>query len=260
MFPSFFFVAPILCTVAYSLQDDSGAFTLGNYQKFLSRTIYSAAILNSLVISLTSTAVIVPVGVVIACAVRKNKKIRSITRSITSLPIVFPSFVFAYALIYIYGTEGSLNILTRDLFGVSLPTAEIIFDRSGIIFANVLFFLPFFIRPLFAVFERLDPAIEQAAISLGSHGLHLLRKIVLPSMAPGIMAGGFLTLLLTMNEFGVILFLGWGKVYTLTLAVYSEIEFVNLNMAATAAALSIVLSLFLATIYRHLSEHLVMWV
>lgn len=175
---------------------------------------------------------------------------------LTSIPAVFPSYVFAIALIYIYGSAGIFNQLSLSLFNWELPTVGVLYSWEGIIFANVMFYMPFFIAPVFARLEMLDPSLEEAARSLGSHGFHLIRRVVLPTLMPGILAGALLTLLLTLNEFGVVLFLGWGKTYTLTFALYSEMEKFQPIMASVIAVIILLLSVLVTIGYRKATRFL----
>jgi len=249
LLPIVFFVTPLFLTAINSLSSDHG-FTLENYVRFFTSEIYITSIINTLRIGFFSTALIVPFGVLIVLAVRKNKRVRNFMKILTSIPAVFPSYVFAIALIYMYGSAGIINRLFLSLFNKELPTATILFSWQGIIFANIMFFMPFFIAPVFATLDTLDPSLEEAAQSLGSHGLHLIRRVILPSLMPGILAGGLLTLLMTLNVFGVVLFLGWGKTYTLTLALFSEMEYFRPAMASTVAVIIILLSASTVICYR----------
>ena len=243
------FVIPLLLTAANSFNSDHG-FTLENYWYLFTNKIYITGIINTLRIGFFSTALIVPFGVLIVLAVRNNKQVTNFMKILTAIPAVFPSYVFATALIYIYGSAGIINQLSLALFNVEMPTVQILYSWKGVIFANVMFYMPFFIGPVFARLDALDPSLEEAAQSLGSHGLHLTRTVILPLLSPGIFAGTLLTLLMTLNVFGVVLFLGWGKIFTLTLALLSEMEYFRPNMASTVAVVIMLLSLLTVVAYR----------
>ena len=243
------FVAPLSLTIFNSFNSDDGL-TLENYVKFFTTKIYIKSIINTLRIGFLSTALIMPLGILIVLAVRENKRLRNFMKVLTSVPAVFPSYVFAIALIYMYGSAGIFNQLSLSLFNFELPTVGILYSWQGIILANVMFYMPFFIAPVFAKLETMDPSLEEAARSLGSHGLHLIWRVVLPVLTPGILAGALLTLLLTLNEFGVVLFLGWGKTYTLTYALYSEMEYFRPAMASTIAVIILLLSVLVTIGYR----------
>ena len=249
------FVAPLSLTIVNSFNSGDG-FTLENYVNFFTSKIYITSIINTLRIGFLSTALIVPLGILIVLAVREHKRLRNFMKVLTSIPAVFPSYVFAIALIYMYGSAGIFNQLSLSLFNWELPTVGILYSWQGIIFANIMFYMPFFIAPVFARLETLDPSLEEAARSLGSHGFHLIRRVVLPALTPGILAGALLTLLLTLNEFGVVLFLGWGKTYTLTFALYSEMEYFRPAMASVIAVVILLLSALVTIGYRKATSFL----
>jgi len=248
-------IAPLSLTVVNSFSSENGL-TLENYVNFFTKKIYITSIINTLRIGFLSTAIIVPLGTLIVLAVRENRRLKNFMKVLTTIPAVFPSYVFAIALIYMYGSAGILNQLSLSWFNLELPTVGILYSWEGIIFANIMFYMPFFIAPVFAKLETLDPSLEEAARSLGSHGFHLIRRIVLPALTPGILAGALLTLLLTLNEFGVVLFLGWGKTYTLTFALYSEMEYFQLGMASAIAVIILLLSASVTIGYRRATRFL----
>lgn len=249
LIPISLFLTPLFLTVTNSFNSGHG-FTLENYVRFFTNKIYITSIINTLRIGFFSTALIIPFGVLIVLAVRKNKRLTRFIKMLTTIPAVFPSYVFAIALIYMYGSAGIINQLSLSLFNVEMPTVKFLYSWEGILFANVMFYMPFFIAPVFAILDTLDPSLEEAAQSLGSHGFHLIIKVILPSLMPGIHAGALLTLLMTLNEFAVVLFLGWGKTYTLTLALYSEMQSFRPSMACAVAVMIMLISTITVICYR----------
>ncbi len=71
------------------------------------------------------------------------------------------------------------------------------------------------VRPLLAAFSQIPRDQLDVAASLGASPLRVLRQVVLPEAWPAMMAGGSLVLLLTLNEFGIVLFTGAKDVMTL---------------------------------------------
>jgi len=249
LLPIIIFATPLFLTAINSFKSANG-FTLENYIHFFTSSIYITSVINTLRIGFLSTALIVPCGVLIVLAVRKNKRVANFMKMLTAIPAVFPSYVFAIAIIYMYGSAGIINQLSLSIFNVEMPTVNILYSWQGILFANIMFYMPFFIAPVFANLATLNPSLEEAAQSLGSHGFHLTRRVILPSLMPGILAGALLTLLMTLNEFGVVLFLGWGKTYTLTYALYSEMEHFRPAMACTIAVMIMLISAITVVGYR----------
>ena len=88
--------------------------------------------------------------------------------------------------------------------------------------AEITFFTPFVVRPLLASFALLPRAQLDVAASLGASPLRVLRSVVMPEAWPALMAGGSLVLLLTLNEFGIVLFTGAKGVITLPVLIYTR--------------------------------------
>ena len=78
------------------------------------------------------------------------------------------------------------------------------------------------LRPLLAAFSLIDTAQIEVASSLGARPWRIVRQIILPAALPALLAGGSLCLLLTVNEFGIVLFIGAKGVITLPLLVYDK--------------------------------------
>lgn len=229
--PILLFASPLFLIILKSLSDG------GSYVKFFSSQIYLKSLKNSLFIASASTLLISPIGLFIVSAIRKQNRTRRIVKILTSMPLVFSSYVFCIALIYIYGRAGIVNYVLGTV-GLSFP-ANLLYSTTGIIFANVLFFLPYFIIPLFSAFEELNPSIEEAAESLGSTGIHKFAKIIFPQILHGFLTGALTTFLLVFSQISVVLALGAGRTYTLTYLLFAQYEGFQFGMANAMAVISI---------------------
>ena len=237
--PILLFVSPLFLVIVRSLA------TPENYVKFFTSKIYLKSLKNSLVIALVSTVVIAPIGLLIVTMTRKYERVKRLVKVLTSLPLVFSSYVFCIALIYIYGRTGIVNHLLSAV-GLSLPISNLLYSTTGIIFANVLFFIPYFIVPLFSSFEEIDPTLEEAAHSLGSHGFHTFRTVVFPQVIYGFLTGVLTTFLLVFNQISVVLALGAGRTYTLNYLLFAQYEGFQFGMTNIIATISIAVTLLVA--------------
>ena len=117
--------------------------------------------------------------------------------------------------------------------------------------AEITFFTPFVVRPLLASFSMMPRAQLDVAASLGASPLRVLRAVVMPEAWPALVAGGSLVLLLTLNEFGIVLFTGAKGVITLPVLIYTRgIVTFDLPGAAVIATVQVALSLTLYGLYR----------
>jgi 2-aminoethylphosphonate transport system permease protein len=165
--------------------------------------------------------------------------------------LALPSFLITLAFTFLYGTAGAVNAAIAGATGGGAPAIDFLYTPAGVIAAEVTFFTPFVIRPLLASFSVLPRAQLDVAASLGASPLRVLRAVVMPEAWPALMAGGSLVLLLTLNEFGIVLFTGAKGVTTLPVLIYTRgIVTFDLPGAAVIATVQIVLSLTLYTLYR----------
>ena len=165
--------------------------------------------------------------------------------------LALPSFLITLAFTFLYGTAGAVNAALSGLTGSSSPVLNFLYTPAGVIAAEITFFTPFVIRPLLASFSMLPQAQLNVAASLGASPLRVLRTVVMPEAWPALVAGGSLVLLLTLNEFGIVLFTGAKGVITLPVLIYTRgIVTFDLPGAAVIATVQIALSLTLYVAYR----------
>lgn len=165
--------------------------------------------------------------------------------------LALPSFLITLAFTFLYGTAGAVNALIAGLTGSNSPALNFLYTPAGVIAAEITFFTPFVVRPLLAAFALLPRAQLDVAASLGAAPLRVLRSVVMPEAWPALMAGGSLVLLLTLNEFGIVLFTGAKGVITLPVLIYTRgIVTFDLPGAAVIATVQVLLSLALYIAYR----------
>ncbi|RDI65019.1 2-aminoethylphosphonate ABC transporter permease subunit [Nocardia pseudobrasiliensis] len=165
--------------------------------------------------------------------------------------LTLPSFLITLAFTFLYGTAGAVNALIARISGNHSPAVDFLTTPTGVILAEVTYFTPFVVRPLLAAFAQLPREQLDVAASLGASPWRVLRQVVLPEAWPTLAAGGSLVLLLTLNEFGIVLFTGAKGVITLPALIYTRgIVTFDLPGAAVLASVQVLLSLTLYVSYR----------
>jgi len=179
---------------------------------------------------------------------------RLVTRFL-ELFVAFPSFLVAFTLIFLYGSQGSVSIALQRLLHRDAPPLDFLFGIGGVILAEVVFYAPFVVRPTLAAFALLDMRLVEAAKSLGASGWMVAARVILPLAWPGIAAGTILCFLLTFNEFGILLVLGSAHLVTLPVAIYSSATVdLDLPTAAAGAVVMLAMSLSLYALYRRVDR------
>jgi len=118
----------------------------------------------------------------------------------TTLPLAVPSYVGSFALIAAFGPRGSLLQLLLEPLGVQeLPE---IYGWPGTILAITLFTYPYLLLSVRAGLQGIDPAMEEAARSLGHSRSSTFFRVILPQLRPSLVAGGLLIALYALRDFG----------------------------------------------------------
>jgi molybdate transport system permease protein len=186
----------------------------------------SAAALEALVVSLKTSAVahlfILAFGTPAAYVLARHRfRGRRLLIALVELPLVLPPAVAGLALLAAFGRRGLLGDELSAL-GISLP-----FTQAAVVLAIVFVASPFYVRQAIAAFEAVDPAVIEAARTLGAGPFAVFRRVALPLAAGGLGAGSALAWARGLGEFGAtIIFAGslQGVTQTLPLAVYAQLD------------------------------------
>jgi sulfate/thiosulfate transport system permease protein len=170
----------------------SNAFSGGWHGFWLSVTNREAlaALKLTLVCSVLVAVVNSIAGLAIAWVLVRDEFVgKRVVSAIIDLPFALPTIVAGLTLLTLYGPDGP--------FGVNVAGT-----RAGIVLALAFVTLPFCVRTVQPVLAELDRETEEAAASLGASHAGVLRRIVLPSVAPAMLAGAGLAFARAIGEFG----------------------------------------------------------
>jgi 2-aminoethylphosphonate transport system permease protein len=249
-------IYPLVRLVLLSLTGPHGGFGLQAYGSFFGNPETRGVVGTTLWILFASAGLASLLGVALASLLffKPFPGARLVTRFL-ELFVAFPSFLVAFTLIFLYGSQGSVSIGLQRLFHLQAPPLNFLFGVGGVILAEVVFYAPFVVRPTLASFATLDMRLIEAARSLGANGLMVAFKVILPLAWPGIAAGTILCFLLTLNEFGILLVLGSAHLITLPVAIYSSATVdLDLPTAAAGAVVMLMMSLSLYALYRQVNR------
>jgi thiamine transport system permease protein len=176
-----------------------------------------------------STALTLVIGLPVTWAVsRFDFPGRSLVRTLVTIPFVLPTVVVALAFIELAGPGGLLGI---DLVG----TIWIVLA------AHVFFNVAVVIRTVGGLWSHLDPALEDAAASLGASPWRVFTTVTLPLLRPAIAAAAGIVFLFSFTSFGVILLLGAPRLATLEVEIYRATALLpDLPVAAVLALVQVV--------------------
>lgn len=147
---------------------------------------------------------------------------RGLLRALVTVPLVLPPVVGGVALLLVLGRRGLIGQHLDAWFGFSLP-----FTTAGVVVAEAFVAMPFLVISVEGALRAADPRYEEAAATLGASRWLTFRRVTLPSIAPGVVAGTVLCWARALGEFGAtITFAGNfpGETTTMPLAVYLALE------------------------------------
>jgi 2-aminoethylphosphonate transport system permease protein len=245
------FFYPLALIVRQSLGDD-GTITLRYFVEVFGSREFHRGVYNTLTIAVGSTAGCLVLGFVLSLTIAfvPFPGSRFAGRLIDTF-IALPTFLVTLAFTFIYGSAGLINEPLMSLFGSNVPPLDFLYSRWGVMLAEITVYTPFVMRPLLAAFSLIEHSQIEVASSLGARPARIVRQVILPAALPALVAGGSLCLLLTVNEFGIVLFIGAKDVITLPMLVYGKaIQEFDYVTACVIAVVNVVLSLGLYGLYR----------
>jgi len=238
-----FLYAPLVALMVFSFNDSRRNivwqdFTLKYYEKALNNASLIEAFVNSLTIAAVSTFLSLILGAMAALALwRFRFPGKAGFDGALALPIVAP--------------EICLGVAMLVFFAKVLPWPQDLpwpLNLGAIIIAHVSFSFPFVavvVRGRMASFNR---ELEEAARDLGASEWRTLKDVILPHMAPSLVAGAFLAFTLSLDDFVITFFTSGPDTVTFPVKVYSMVRFSVTPEVNAASTLLIVLTVVLTAI------------
>jgi len=138
---------------------------------------------------------------------------------------------------------GETGVINKALISAGLIAAPIpfMFTETGVVIALSHVLTPFMVLSVWAALQRLDPQVENAAMSLGASQSAVLRRIVLPQVMPGILSGGIIVFALAASAFATPAIIGGRRLKVAATLAYDEfLNTLNWPLGAAVAVLLLV--------------------
>lgn len=154
--------------------------------------------------------------------------------AVVALPLVLPPTVLGFYLLIFLGPQGPGGQITQALGIGTLP-----FTFTGLVFASVLYSLPFVVQPLQNAFEALGKRPLEVAATLRASAWDRFIHVAVPLARPGFLTAMVLGFAHTVGEFGVVLMIGGnipGETKVLSVAIYDHVETLEYDQAHILSA------------------------
>lgn len=252
-------LAPLGMTLAltfYHFDPNSGpvvALQSGNYREVLGSGYFHTIFLRTFGLALATTVLCALIGTPEAYIL---SRMRDPWRSLFLLAILAPLLVSvvirAFGWSMLLNTNGLVN-QGLGLFGLGPYKLE--YTLFAIVIALVHVMLPFMVIPVWTALQRLDPQIENAALSLMASPFTTLRRIVLPQLMPGIVSGSLMVFGLSASAFAIPALLGGRRLKVAATAVYDQfLGSLDWPLGATIAVVLLIANLVVMLGYHRVME------
>lgn len=222
-----FLVLPALIAIPVSLTPKrflsmpKGEFSLRHFEKLFTSEDWLSSFGQSALIATSTSFLATVLGTLCAIGLwRISSKYSEVVRAFLLLPLIIPQIISAMAFYRLWIPMGLLD------------------SYSGLIIAHTILAAPMVLITVSASLANFDPKLEQASRNLGASNWTTMRRVILPSVRPGVMAGALFAFILSWDEIVVTLFLSKFTVYTLPRRMWNGIRE---NTDPTVAAAAVVL-------------------
>lgn len=248
-----FVVFPLYRSIIGGFFNSEGAWDLTYFTRYFDNYFgpgLRKAFLDTMTMGLLTATAGTVVGFIFAYAiVRCNIPGKRIVHWLALVPTVSPPFALALSMILLFGRSG---LITKKLLGIEFVLGRNdIYGLDGLVIVQTITFFSVSYLILRAMLERLNPAMEEAAASLGAGRFYLFRTVTLPLLIPGL-AGSFLLLFVeSLADLGNPLFIAGNKTVLSAQIFLAVIGEYNYQKASALSFVLIVPTLVIFLIQRY---------
>ena len=236
--------APIFYLIFYSFNKGdymSGfeAFSLRHYGDMFADTRLMEILVNTFIVALLSSVIATLIGTFGALGVYNTKRrgTKNLLLSLNNVLMVSPDVII-----------GASFLIFFTMIGMSL-------GFGSVVLSHIAFSIPIVVLMVLPRLNEMNPALIDAARDLGASNYQVLSRVVLPYAWPGILAGFFMAITYSLDDFAVTFFVTGNGFSTLSVEIYSRArQGIDLSINALSA-LMFLLSLLLVTIYYFISNY-----
>lgn len=211
-------------TSGFSLRFPPPGYSLKWYAALADAWQLQFAALNSLTVALWTAAVSIVLGTAASLAIARSPTLRArILDSLFMSPLVLPALAFGLSALMLFSLAG-------------IPVSPM-----TLIIGHVVVCVPYVVRTTVASLAQMDPVLLESSASLGASRLYTFRRVTLPLIRPGILAGGFICFMSSFDNVPVSLFLRDARTDMLPIRMWQDLEGrLDVTIAAASGVLIVV--------------------
>ena len=219
-------VLPLVLTAALSFHaydSQTGVqdrYTLSAYVQVLTDSYYYEIFFRTAWVAALTTLICVLVGAPEAYILsRMARPWRSIFLLVILAPLLISVVVRAFGWSLLLGPNGVVNNLF-DWLGIG--RVRMLYTPVAVVVALVHVMLPFMVIPVWTSLQKLDPMVENAALSLNASPFTVMRRIVLPQITPGVLSGSLIVFGLSASALAIPGLLGGRRLKMVATVIYDQ--------------------------------------
>ena len=252
-------LAPLLLTFILSFNGFDYAtgikntYSFENYRQVLTDEYFHSIFFRTFWIAGLTTLICILIGAPEAYVLsRMGKPWRSVFLVVILGPLLVSVVVRAFGWSMLLSADGLVNTAIQAL---GMPPVKLLFTTTAVVIALVHVMLPFMVIPVWTSLQRLDPTVEQAALSLNASPAKVMRRIVLPQILPGILSGSLIVFGLSASAFAIPGLLGGRRLKVVATTVYDEfLSSLNWPLGASIAIILLLANLVIMLSYNRILE------
>jgi spermidine/putrescine transport system permease protein len=247
-----FFIVPLGLMILISFWRSADyhlvpAFTFDNYRDAVTAPLNIQTLVRTIELSILVTVIATIIGYPSAFFLaRMTSRFQHALVVLAILPLWTSYLIRTFAWIPILSRHGALNHLLLALHVTDHPVDWFLYSRFAVVVALAGIYLPYMVLPCYAVLEKLDGRLFEAATDLGARPLQQFWHVLLPLSAPGLAVGMLFVFILAAGSFVTPALLGGadGSLIGQRIAV----QFLDLGNQPLGSAMSLVLVLFVVAL------------
>lgn len=196
-----FAIFPLVRIFYDAFTDEVGHLTLVNFYEFFTDSFYLRSLWKSLLLGVSAVITTSVIGIAVAVLlIRYDFPGRNLFSYLTTLPLILPPLVGVLGFVFILGRAGTVNVILMDWFGMENPV-NFMYGMHGVLLVETVHLFPMMTLSVLDALSKVDPALEEAAQSVGAKSWRRFRDITLPLTTPGYVSGALLVFIWTFADF-----------------------------------------------------------
>lgn len=260
LFVVVFFIVPMIWLVGMSLsthelgEPPRLTFTLENYAEFWTDPFYlETSLWTTIKLSVLSTLLALVIGYVLAYYIAElPPRKRGLLTSLVVVSLTVNIVIRIFGLNVLLMSNGLVNDFLQAIGVIERPL-RLMYSETGVLIGLVQIAVPYIVLPLIGVLAAIDPALKEAAQSVGASRLRTFWAVTCPLSIPGVLAGTLIVFTLNAAAFAIPAMMGGGRVRMMGMLAYEEATIAGNFPFASAVGLSLsVLTLIITVAYLYL--------